>query len=96
MVTNGPPQSGRPSIIVMTPDQHKQLGLLMREEGDHRELCKRVYERVKMDDGKVVALVLSSDMARIREALKRGETGSWQDLFREIVSATDQGPRVGQ
>lgn len=87
MVTNGPPQSGRPSIIGMTPDQHKRLGLLTREKGDHQELCKRVYEKVKTGDGKVVALVLSSDMAQIREALKRGEAGNWQDLFREIVSA---------
>jgi hypothetical protein len=70
----------------MTPDQHKQLALLTREKGDHQDLCKRVHERVKMGDGKVVASVLSTDMARIREALKRGETGNWQDLFREIMS----------
>lgn len=87
MVTGGPPQSGRPSIIVMTTDQYKQLGLLAREKGDHQELCKRVYERVKMGDGKVEALVLATDMTQIREALKCGETGNWQDLFREILSA---------
>lgn len=91
MVIDGPPQSGRPIIIVMTPEQHKQLGLLTREKGDHQELCKRVYERVKMHDEKVVALVLSTDMARIRDVLKRGETGNWQDLFREIVSANPSG-----
>jgi hypothetical protein len=85
MATDGPPQSGRPSIIVMTPEQHKQLGLLTREKGDHQELCKRVHERVKVRDGKVMALVLSTDMARIRETLARGETGKWQDLFRHIV-----------
>ena len=44
-----------------------------------------------MADGKVAALVLSTDMARIREALKRGETGKWQDLFREIMSANPAG-----
>lgn len=87
VVTDGPPQSGRPSIIEMTQEQYKQLGLLVREKGDHQELCKRVYERVKMADGKVVALVLSTDMERIREMIKRGETGKWQDLFREIMSA---------
>jgi Methylamine utilization protein MauJ len=87
METDGPPQSGQPSIIVMTPDQHKQLALLTREKGDHQDLCKRVQERVKMDNGKVVASVLSTDMVRIREALKRGESGNWQALFREIMSA---------
>lgn len=85
--TDGPPQSGQPSIIVMTPDQHKQLALLTREKGDHQDLCKRVHERVKMDNGKVIASVLSTDMVRIREALKRGAAGNWQALFREIMSA---------
>lgn len=87
METDGPPQSGLPSVLVMTPDQHRQLGLLMRDEGDHQELCKRVYKRAKMHHEKVAAQVLATDMARIRGALKRGETGSWQDIFREIMSA---------
>lgn len=91
MVTDGPPQSGRPSIIVMTPEQHRQLGVLSREKGDHQDLCERVYERVKMHDDKVVAKVLSTDMARVRDALKRGETGNWQDLFREIVNVNPSG-----
>lgn len=94
MVTNGPPQSGRPSIIVMTPEQHKQLGLLTREKGEHYDLCKRVYERVEMHDEKVVALVLSTDMVQIRDALKRGETGNWQALFREIVSTNSSGSGI--
>jgi hypothetical protein len=93
VVTDGPPQSGRPSTIEMTLEQHKQLGLLTREKGDHQELCKRVYDRVKMGDEKVVALVLSTDMARIREALKRDEMGNWQDLFREIMSANPSSER---
>ena len=32
-------------------------------------------------------LSASSDMTRIRETLKRGEMGHWQDLFREISAA---------
>jgi hypothetical protein len=75
----------------MTSDQHKQLELLMRKNGDHQELCKRVYRRAKIANDKVVTLVLSRDMARIRETLKRGETGNWQDLFREIMGANPSG-----
>lgn len=90
-VTDGPPQSGRPSTIAMTPDQHKQLGLLTRETGDHQALCKRVHERAQKSDEKVVAIVLSTDMARIRDALKRGETGNWQDFFRKIVTDSPSG-----
>lgn len=87
MVTDDPPQSGRPSIVKMTSGQHKQLELLTHMNGDHQELCKRVYRRAKIANDKVVTLVLSRDMARIREALKRGESGNWHDLFREIMSA---------
>jgi hypothetical protein len=85
MGTDGPPQSGRPSRIAMTLDQYKQLALLTHEKGDHVELCKRVHEKAKVVEGKVIASVLSTDMVRIREALKRGEMGNWQNLFREIM-----------
>ena len=85
-VADAPPQSGQPSIIVMTPDQYKQLEFLAREKGNGWELCKRVYERIYTDEGEINALVLSTDMGQIREAIKQGETGNWQDLFRDIMS----------
>ena len=91
MATDDPPQSGRSSIIVMTHAQHELLELLTRKQGDHQELCKRVYKRVKMHEEKRVTLVLSTDMARIQGALKCGETGDWQDLFREVLSANPSG-----
>lgn len=86
IASKGPPQSGRPSIIVMTEDQHKQLGLLTGENGAHQDLCKRVYQGVKVTNGQFKTLVLSSDMARIQDMLKHRETGKWQDLFRDIMS----------
>jgi hypothetical protein len=89
-----PPQSARPSIVVMTEEQYKQLTSLMYEKGDHQEMCRRICERVEKRDGMVGALVLSTDMARIQQALKSGETGKWQDLFREIVSANP--PQMAQ
>ncbi|MGA6826671.1 methylamine utilization protein MauJ [Nitrospira sp. NS4] len=97
-VTDDPPQSGRPSIIPMTPAQHNQLELLSRKQGDHQELCKRVCKRVKVQDEKRVTLILATDMARIQGALKRAETGDWQDLFREILSANASGgmPKEGK
>ncbi|MDO9043589.1 MAG: hypothetical protein Q7U64_14810 [Desulfocapsaceae bacterium] len=85
-VADAPPQSGQPSVILMTPDQHKQLGVLAHEQGDHSALCKRVYERVDIDNGKVIAFILSTDMTKIRDAIKHGETGAWQDFFRDIVN----------
>ena len=52
-------------------------------------MCKRIHERVKTDGSHVHALVLSTDMALIKEALKREGTGVWQDLFREIMEKAE-------
>ncbi len=87
VTTDGEPQSGRPSIIQMTSEQHKKLELLSRQAGDHQELCRRVYQRVKIANEKILSLILSRDMARIAEMLKRRETGGCPDLFREIMLA---------
>ena len=91
MVPFGPPQSALPAVISMSPEQHKRLGQLKFMEGDHQEMCQRIYERVETKDGRVHALVLSTDMASIKDAVKRGDTGAWQDLFREIMGETSGG-----
>lgn len=88
MVPFGPPQSALPTVIRMTPEQHKRLGQLRFVEGDNQEMCRRIYERVKTKDGRVHALVLSTDIALIKAAVKRGDAGAWQDLFREITGNT--------
>ena len=88
MVPFGPPQSALLAVISMTPEQHERLGKLRFMKGDHQEMCRRIYERVRTKDGRVQALVLSTDMALIKDAVKRGDTGAWQDLFREIMGET--------
>lgn len=85
MVPFGPPQSALPTVISMSPEQHDRLRQLRFMKGDHQEICRRIHERVETKDGRVHALVLSTDMATIKDALKRGDTGAWLDLFREIM-----------
>jgi hypothetical protein len=87
----GPPQSALPSVISMTPEQYERLGQLRFVKGDHQEMCQRIYARVKTQGGRVRALVLSTDMALIKDAVKIGGTGAWQDLFREIMGETSGG-----
>lgn len=88
METFGPPQSARPTVIVMTLDQYKRLEKLAFQKGDRQEMCRRIRDRMKEGpEGKVACLVLSTDMAQINNALKAGETGAWQDLFREIIGS---------
>jgi hypothetical protein len=85
MVADGPPQSARPALMGMTLDQHKRLGRLSYEKGDHQEMCRRIYQKAEIHGEQVVTVVLSTDMVRILDTVKRGDTGNWQDLFREIV-----------
>ena len=85
MVTDGPPQSARPTLLGMTLDQHKRLGRLCYQKGDHQEMCRRIYQNAEIHGEQVVTVVLSTDMVRILDTVKRGETGNWQDLLREIV-----------
>lgn len=88
-VVTDPPQSAQPSIIVMTEEQHHRIGALAWKKGDHQDLCRRVYERIQRHDGRIVALVLSTDLARIDKAIQDEETGAWQDLFREILKPSE-------
>ena len=91
MVPFGPPQSARRTEISMSPEQHKRLGQLRFVKGDHQEMCRRIYEKVKTKDGRVHALVLSTDMTLIKDTLKLGDTGAWQELFQEIMGGTTGG-----
>jgi hypothetical protein len=86
MVTD-PPQSARPSVMGMTREQYERLSTLSYGNGDQKEMCERVFRRVRERNGKVFSLVLATDMAVIKDALRRGERGKWQDLFREILES---------
>lgn len=86
LVPFGPPQSAIPTVIRMNLGQFERLEKLRYAKGDRQEMCRRVYDLTKKaKDGHVYAQVLSTDMAAIKDALKRNETGEWQDLFREIL-----------
>jgi hypothetical protein len=91
VVPFGPPQSAMPTVISMSPEQYKRLGELGFMPGDHQEMCRRVYEKAETKGGRVHVLVLSTDLALINEALKRGDKGTWQDLFREIEDGINGG-----
>ena len=91
VVTNGPPQSAQPTVISMSLEQYERLKQLRFMKGDHQEMCKRIYERVETKDDRVHALVLSTDMALIKDAMKQGDMGAWQALFREIMEMATGG-----
>jgi hypothetical protein len=86
----GPPQSAQPFVISMSPEQYERLGKLTYVKGEHQDMCRRICSRAKTKDGRVQALVLSTDMTLIKGSMGRNETGAWQDLFREIIGTAPQ------
>jgi hypothetical protein len=90
-IPDGPPQSALPTAISMTPEQHDRLGDVAGMNEVQLEMCRRIYERVEIKDGRVHAPVLSTDMTSIKTALERGDIGVWQDLFREILGDCSEG-----
>jgi len=85
MISGGPPQSARPTFVRMTFDQHERLVELSYRASDHQEMCQRICRRAQTQGNYVVSAIIATDAARILEAVKRGETGAWQDVFREII-----------
>lgn len=85
MVTDGPPQSARSTLWVMNLDQYETLKKLSYTQGDHQEMCRRMYQKAQIQGVEAGTIVLSTDKIRILEAIKSGETGNWQDFFREII-----------
>lgn len=85
MQADGPPQSGRPTVIGMSPEQHERIVKLSYAESDDQDMLRRIAGKSRQQGDRIIALVLSTDMAAIRSALKRGQAGAWQDLFREIT-----------
>ena len=81
----GPPQSANPSFVRMASSQHERLGQLAFAKGDGKEMCERIYRDSRKRGDRVMVRVLSTDMARIKDALKRSETGAWQDFFKEVL-----------
>ena len=86
MTPGAPPQSAAPSLLGMERNQYERLRKLAFKPGDHQEMCRRIVDRIHQQNETHVGLVvLSTDMKRILDAVKGGEEGDWQDLFREIL-----------
>lgn len=85
---SGPPQSARPSQLIMTHEQYGRLGKLSDAKGDHQEMLSRIHHRIRENKGNIHALVLATDMSTIQQAIEKNQNGAWQDLFREILGST--------
>lgn len=76
---------GKVTSLALTKEQYDRLRQCTTGHGGYQDLCRRVYDSVRLTRGKLVALVYEKDMERINKAIERDDNGTWQDLFREIV-----------
>lgn len=80
---------GKATELTLTQEQYDKLQEYTTGRGGNQSLCERVHDSVKPKDGKLVAHVYEADMERINTAVQRPDKGSWQDLFREIMSVNN-------
>lgn len=85
----GPPQSALPSVVRMTTEQLEHLRKLSYQKSDQHEMLERIRQNVREQDGRICALVISTDMAEIHRAIQEGEEGEWQDLFRQFIETAE-------
>jgi len=88
-VVTGPPQSALPEVIQMSSEQFNRLRKLSHTKGDHQDMIKRVCEKFREHQGEVQVLVLATDIALIKAAIKKNTHEEWQVLFNEILHRTD-------
>jgi len=86
VVAFGPPQSALPTRVNLNAAQMERLTRLAYALGDQQTMCRRVFDATETHGGTRYNVILSTDMRQIESALKRGEKGAWQDLFREILT----------
>ena len=68
MVTDGPPQSARPSGIVMRKEQYERLTKLSYKSCDHQEMLRRIAGRIhKQSETHVILVVPATDMRCITQ-----------------------------
>lgn len=85
MQPEAPPQSALPKQITMTKEQFKRLERLAYIDGEQKDMCARIFRRTKEHEDKVYALVFSTDFEKIKTAIKKDESGEWQNLFKEVI-----------
>ncbi|WP_339950044.1 methylamine utilization protein MauJ [uncultured Albimonas sp.] len=87
----GPPQSASPTVLRMTHAQYDQLRAFSYRHGEHREMITRIANNAREIKDNVLVGVLATDMPLVREAVRSGSQGGWEELFREVLDQNGQG-----
>ena len=81
LVQSGPPQSSLPTLMVISIEQFGKLSGLRFKVSDYQEIFQRIFERSSKVGELVHAVVLATDVVRLKDAIKLGIAGDWQDVF---------------
>ena len=75
----------------MTHAQYDQLRAFSYRHGEHREMITRIANNAREIKDNVLVGVLATDMPLVREAVRSGSQGGWEELFREVLDQNGQG-----
>lgn len=89
MTPFGPPQSAMPDFVALSVEQFEALKTLRYQQHDYQDITKRIIERSRLEDGKVVCMVLATDMEQIKQVQLNDEAGLCLEIFREIVRQSE-------
>lgn len=81
MLQSGPPQSAQATLIVVSIEQHEKLSRLRFKAGEHQVIFQRIFDRSRKVGEAVHAVVLATDVDKVKEAMSLGTAKEWQDVF---------------
>ena len=95
---NTAPQSAVPVGVFVNLTQFNQLKQIADDDGsDNVDFVRRLFRQVgQHPDGRIVLMVLSSDLPRLKQAVEGNEQSAWQLLIRDALANTPQGEAVPQ
>ena len=82
-----PKTLGKITRLTLTKELYDRLPQLTSGQGGYQSAFQRIFDSVKMVDGRLVAHLIPKDMQNLREWANRDDAGSWQDWARSALEA---------
>lgn len=89
VVASMPPQSERVMGVVLKPEQVETISKLAFLPHAHQEICRRLFDHVRENNGQIVAPLFSADVAEMRRVVDRNESSPATELFRDLIPGGD-------
>lgn len=77
---------GKVTQLKLSPELHARLPQLVSGQGGYQSTFRRIFDSVKIVDGKPIAHVIAKDLDSLKEWAGRDDAGSWQDWARAALA----------